>query len=78
MGEIVNLNKVRKARAKAELAAQAVANRVKHGRTPAERANDRRAEARRHALLDGAAREEGMAAPEADPPRPGPDPSGTR
>ena len=54
MAEIVNLNKARKARAKAERQAEAAANRVKHGRTGAEKAADRTAEARRRALLDGA------------------------
>ena len=58
MAEIVNLNKARKARAKQEAEAQAAANRVKHGRNKAEKANDARAEARRQALLDGATREE--------------------
>jgi len=57
MGEVVNLNRARKARARAEAAAQAAANRVRHGRTKAEKVNDRRAEARRQALLDGAKRE---------------------
>jgi hypothetical protein len=56
MGEVVNLNRARKARARTEAAAQAVTNRVKHGRTGAEKANDRRAEARRQALLDGTKR----------------------
>lgn len=64
MGEIINLNRVRKARAKAEAAATAATNRTKHGRNAAEQANDRRAEARRQALLDGARQEE----PPADPP----------
>ena len=58
MGEVVNLNRTRKARAKAEAAGQAAANRAKHGRTGAEKANDRRAEARHQTLLDGARREE--------------------
>lgn len=58
MAEIVNLNKARKARAQAEKATEAAANRTKHGRTRAEKANDARAEARRRALLDGAKREE--------------------
>ena len=58
MAEIVNLNKARKARAKQEAKAQAAANRVKHGRNKAEKANDASAEARRQALLDGAKREE--------------------
>jgi Domain of unknown function (DUF4169) len=54
MGEIVNLNRARKAEARTAKAAQAAVQRVKHGRTAAERANDRRAEARRLALLAGA------------------------
>ena len=41
-----------------EAAREAAANRAKHGRTKAERQNDRRAEERRQALLDGAKREE--------------------
>jgi hypothetical protein len=59
MAEIVNLNRVRKARAKAEQETSAAANRAKFGRTAAEKANDRTAEARRKALLDGAKREDG-------------------
>lgn len=58
MAEIVNLNKARKARAKDAAEAEAAANRAKHGRSKAEKANDRWAEARRRALLDGAKREE--------------------
>lgn len=58
MVEIVNLNKARKARAKAKAEAAAAANRAKHGRTKAGKANDARDEARRRALLDGAKREE--------------------
>jgi hypothetical protein len=58
MDGIVNLNRARKARAKAEAGAAAAANRAKHGRTAAERANDARAEARRRALLDGARRDD--------------------
>ncbi|TDH58297.1 DUF4169 family protein [Dankookia rubra] len=63
MGEIVNLNRVRKARAKAAAAATAAANRAKHGRSGAEQANDRRAEARRQALLDGARQDAAPAGP---------------
>jgi hypothetical protein len=58
MAEIVNLNKARKAQAKAGQDAQAAANRVKHGRTKAQKEDDARAQARRRALLDGAKREE--------------------
>jgi hypothetical protein len=58
MAEIVNLNKARKARAQADKAGQAAANRVKHGRTKVQKQEDARAQARRRALLDGAKREE--------------------
>jgi hypothetical protein len=58
MAEIVNLNKARKARDRKAAEDGAAANRAKHGRTKAEKANDARAEARRRALLDGAKREE--------------------
>ena len=58
MGEIVNLNKSRKARARQDAQADAAVNRAKHGRTKAERAQDAQAEARRKALLDGAKKED--------------------
>jgi hypothetical protein len=58
MAEIVNLNKLRKARHKAEAEAQAAANRVKHGRTKGAKAEDRADAARRAALLDGAKRDD--------------------
>lgn len=58
MAEIVNLNKARKAAKKRGEAAEAAANRVKHGRTGAEKLNDRREEARRRTLLDGAKRDD--------------------
>jgi hypothetical protein len=54
MDKVVNLHRVKKARARAEAAAQAAANRAKYGRTGAEKANDRRQQERRDALLDGA------------------------
>ena len=56
MGEIVNLNRVKKQQARAAATAEAAANRAKHGRPAAEKAKDRRDEARRLALLDGAKR----------------------
>jgi hypothetical protein len=56
MGEIVNLNRVKKRKARDAAAAESAANRVKHGRTAAEKADDRRASARRQAALDGAKR----------------------
>jgi hypothetical protein len=58
MTVIVNLNRARKARAKAEDAARAAANRAKHGRSAAEKAADRAAEAQRRRLLDGAKRDD--------------------
>ena len=58
MADIVNLNKARKAAKRREAEAEAAANRVKHGRTGPEKENDRREEARRRALLEGARRED--------------------
>lgn len=58
MGEIVNLNKARKAKTKAKAAKAAEENRARFGRTKAERAAEAADEARRTALLDGAKREE--------------------
>ena len=57
MGKLVNLNHAHKALANRQAEADAAANRVKHGRTKAEKLADRAAEARRDALLDGAKRE---------------------
>ncbi|TLU73829.1 DUF4169 family protein [Lichenicoccus roseus] len=42
MGEIVNLNQVRKQRARAEARKLAQENRVRHGRTGAQKQSDRR------------------------------------
>jgi len=56
MAEIVNLNRTRKAKAKAARQAEAAANRVKHGRTGAQKAHDRAVESHRNVLLDGAKR----------------------
>ena len=53
MAEIVNLRLHRK-RQDRQAAACSAANRAKHGRTRAEKEQDRMAEARRHAMLDGA------------------------
>lgn len=58
MGEVVNLRRARKARARAADAAQASANRAAFGRTKAEKARDEEEAARRDRLLDGAKREE--------------------
>ncbi|MBR0655554.1 DUF4169 family protein [Plastoroseomonas arctica] len=54
MAEIVNLKRVKKARARADAQAEAVANRAKHGRTRPEKIRDAEADAKRNALLDGA------------------------
>lgn len=53
MGEIVNLNRVRKDRAKAEAKTTASANRVAHGQTKAERARVETERERAARLLDG-------------------------
>ncbi len=58
MGEIVNLRSVKKRLARKTETAEAKENRIRHGRTKAEVANDRRAETRRAALLDGSRRGE--------------------
>jgi hypothetical protein len=58
MGEIVNLHREKQRRGRDEAAALAKQNRVRHGRTKAERANDKRIEERRQALLDASRRGE--------------------
>ncbi|WP_019833984.1 DUF4169 family protein [Sphingomonas sp. PR090111-T3T-6A] len=58
MAEIVNLNRVRKAKARVDAAKQAETNRAKFGRTKAEREAEATEQARRKALLDGAKRED--------------------
>jgi hypothetical protein len=54
MGEVVNLNRVRKDRAKAEARATAGANRAVHGRSKAERSLSEAERERAARLLDGA------------------------
>lgn len=54
--DIVNLNKVRKAKARAEKAGEAAVNRKKFGRSKAERARLAAEDARRQRELDGARR----------------------
>lgn len=49
MGEIVNLRRVKRARVRAEAAAQAAENRVRHGRTGAQKAAEKLEAARREA-----------------------------
>ncbi len=58
MAEIVNLNRARKAKVRADGQAKAAANRAAFGRTKAQRVADAEEAARRDALLDGAKREE--------------------
>lgn len=53
MGEVVNLNRVRKDRARAEAKAAASANRAAHGRPKAERTTAGKEQARADRLLDG-------------------------
>jgi len=53
MGEIVNLNKARKARDKAEAKRAADANRLTFGRTKAERQTTKKERERDAARLDG-------------------------
>lgn len=58
MAEIINLRTPRKARARADAAVQADANRAKFGRSKAEKQGEAAETARRAKLLDGARREE--------------------
>lgn len=58
MAEIINLNRARKARDKAEDKARAAKNRVSHGRTKAEKTAARIEAERSARLLDGAKRDE--------------------
>ncbi|WP_315762901.1 DUF4169 family protein [Sphingomonas sp. Y38-1Y] len=56
--DLVNLNRARKAKAKAERTAIADANRTKFGRTAAQKASDAADKARAARLLDDARRED--------------------
>lgn len=55
MGEVVNLNRARKARAKTERERTAAENRVRFGRTKAERDEERARREAAERLLDGRA-----------------------
>ena len=57
MATPINLNKARKARAKAGAETRATENRAKFGRTKAEKLAEAKREAQRKALLDGVKRE---------------------
>lgn len=59
MGDVVNLRKWRRAKAKEDEAAQAAANRAAFGRTKAQKRRDEATEAQRTALLDAAKLERG-------------------
>jgi len=59
VGDVVNLNRFRKRKAKLEERARADENAIRHGRTPAEEARSDRERERRDAMLDGARREPG-------------------
>lgn len=54
MGDLINFNKARKAKAKNMALAAAEANRAKFGRTKAEKDRDRLEKARAERWLDGA------------------------
>jgi hypothetical protein len=54
MGELVNLNREKKRRAKDAAAQAAAENRVRHGRTRVERNRDADDEARRRAAVENA------------------------
>jgi hypothetical protein len=58
MAEIVNLRQVKKRGERQDAAAQAQQNRVRHGRTKAEKANDVRALERREAAMDALRRDD--------------------
>jgi hypothetical protein len=57
LAEIINLNRARKARAKDEARAVAVASRAAHGRTKGQRDTAEAERAKASRLLDGAKRE---------------------
>jgi uncharacterized protein DUF4169 len=58
VGEIVNLRRTKKTQQRQQAADAAKQNRVRHGRSAAEKANDKRAAERRQALLDASRRGE--------------------
>ena len=58
MAEIVNLKRVRKARARSEADAKAAENRAKYGQTKAERARLAAEKAKLRAVIDGAKKQD--------------------
>ena len=75
MGDVVNLNKFRKRKAKAERTKRAETNRRLHGRTKAERARDELAKKQLTRHVDGAKLER---APERDDSSEGEPPSSSK
>ena len=65
MAELINLNKRRKQKARAEAEVQAAANRVKFGRTKAQKQQDTAAEVEAARRMDGLRRE--ATVPQLDP-----------
>ena len=57
MGDIINLRQVRKSRKRTEGESRAEANRLKHGRTKADKRLAEMAKQRRDSVIDGARRE---------------------
>jgi peroxiredoxin family protein len=55
---VVNLNKFRKAKAKSDKKSSASINRIKFGRSKAEKAKEKHAEKKRNELLDRLKRED--------------------
>ena len=58
MNGVVNLNKFRKAKQRAEKTGKAAANRAKFGRTKAEKRQDEKAGERDARIVDGAKRDD--------------------
>ncbi|WP_242129629.1 DUF4169 family protein [Sphingobium sp. Sx8-8] len=58
MGDIINFRQARKTKARIDKSRQAEANRVKFGRTKAERLEQSLEEERKKRLLDGARRDD--------------------
>ena len=57
MADVINFNKARKAKVRADRKGQAAANRVQFGRTKAEKIRDRGEKERADRMLDGTKRE---------------------
>ncbi|MCW3834780.1 DUF4169 family protein [Sphingomonas canadensis] len=57
MGDVINLNRARKAKARVEKSARAVENRIRFGRTKEQKAADRAAQEKAARDLDGARRD---------------------